>query len=561
MLTGLSIRDVVLIASLDLEIEGGFTALTGETGAGKSILLDALGLTLGERAERGVVRAGADRAMASAAFDVGENHPVHGLLADLGLDAAEEGRIVLRRVVQPDGRSKAWVNDAPASVGALKQLGAMLLEVHGQHASVGLMEEASHLGLLDQFAKSGSLLEAVREAWQAQSDARAAHEAALARLARAGSDRDYIAHMVAELLKLAAQPGEEATLDNERRALMGTEKVATALKDAAVILDEGTIETRLTNAAMALDRAGPAQAGTSGTLADLVATATAAIDRALNEIADAQTAVQRATYSLDADPGRLDLVEERLFALRAAARKHGVAVDDLSGVLARAQAELAAIDDGDAAVIAAGKALKAAEAAYARSADSLSQHRAAAATALDAAVSAELPPLKLEKCRFRTRILASPDHAGRNGWDRVAFEIAPNPGAGFGPLSAIASGGELSRLSLALKVVLAADGGTLALVFDEVDQGIGGATADAVGRRLGQLSSQAQVLCVTHSPQVAARADHHWRIEKAVAGGVTTTSVRVLVPDEREDELARMLAGEEITDAARAAARALVTAG
>jgi DNA repair protein RecN (Recombination protein N) len=560
MLTGLSIRDIVLISALDLEIEGGFTALTGETGAGKSILLDALGLALGERAERGIVRAGAERAMASAAFDIGAVHPAHAILEDLGMDPAEDGRIVLRRVVQPDGRSKAWVNDSTASVGALRQLAATLLEVHGQHASVGLMDESSHLPLLDQFARSGPALETVRQAWAAQESARLAHDQAVARLARAGADRDYIAHMVAELTKLSPQPGEEEALDQERRGLMGTEKLATALKDASVILDDGGIEARLTNAAVALDRGSPAQAGTSGPIADLIAHATAAIDRALNEVAEAQNAVVRATHSLDADPGRLDLVEDRLFSLRAAARKHGVSVADLPARLAAAQAELTAIDDGDSAVIAAAKALKAAQVAYADAADKLSALRQEAAVLLDAAVMTELPPLKLEKCRFRTRLASSPDYAGRNGWDKVAFEIAPNPGAGFGPLSAIASGGELSRLSLALKVVLSADGGTLALVFDEVDQGIGGATADAVGRRLAQLAGTAQVLCVTHSPQVAARANHHWRIEKSVTDGSTSTTVRVLAQAEREDELARMLAGEEITDAARAAARALARA-
>lgn len=555
MLTALSIRDIVLIEALDLQIEPGFTALTGETGAGKSILLDALALALGERADRGLVRAGAERAQATAVFHTGADHPVHAVLEELDLPAAEDGDVVLRRSVTVDGRSRATVNDAPASAGALRRLAGALIEVHGQHASTGLMDQGSHRALLDSFARTGPLLADVAAAWDGWKAAREAHDAARARLARAGSERAWLVHVLAELDKLAPQEGEEAQLDAERRTLMAGEKTVAALRDAASALDDPRLEQRLGNASRALSRiGGPGQ----DAVPDGIEAAMNALDRALNDIAEAQNQIGRAARSLDADPQRLELIEERLFALRAAARKHGVGADGLAQVRARAAAELAAIDAGDAAVEAAARALAEAEVTYRAAATRLSAARSEAAGRLDAAVMQELPPLKLDRAQFRTRIEADPDRPGRDGHDRVAFEIAPNPGAGFGPLSQIASGGELSRLSLALKVVLSADGGTLALVFDEVDQGIGGATADAVGRRLGALATTAQVLCVTHSPQVAARASHHWRIQKTVEAGRTATQVVVLAPSEREAELARMLSGADITDAALAAARALL---
>jgi DNA repair protein RecN (Recombination protein N) len=559
MLTGLSIRDVVLIDGLDLEIEAGFTALTGETGAGKSILLDALGLALGDRADRGLVRAGAERASAGAVFEVGEGHAVLEVLADLDLPEPEDGRLVLRRSIGVDGKGRAHVNDAPASAGALRRLGAALLEVHGQHASASLMDPASHRALLDQHARNGPERAAAAQAWAAREEARETLDRALAVARRASTDRDYLAHVVAELEKLAPQVGEEEALDAERRFLMGSEKIAGALKEATDALADGRAEQRLSAAARALTRLGRVDGEGADKINAAVDAAAAAFERALSELADGQGWLARAGDALDADPARLDGLEERLFALRAAARKHGVGVAALVEVREKAAASLAAIDTADEAIGAARAELEAAEKAHAAAAAALSATRHAAAAALDVAVAAELPPLKLEKARFRTRVDTDPDRPTRDGIDKVTFEIAPNPGAGFGPLSEIASGGELSRLSLALKVVLAGDGGTLALVFDEVDQGVGGATADAVGRRLKALSAKSQVLCVTHSPQVAARADRQWRIEKTVRDGVTRTGVRVLAEDEREEELARMLSGAEITEEARAAARALAT--
>lgn len=557
MLSALSIRDVVLIESLDLDIEPGFTALTGETGAGKSILLDALGLALGERADRGLVRHGAQRGQATAVFEVQDNHPACAMLDELDLPAPEDGRIVLRRSVGLDGKSRAYVNDAPASVGALRRLGGALLEIHGQHASVGLMDANTHRDLLDSYGRCSGLKANVLAAWRELDDARSRLEDAEKQARRASSDRDYLAHVLAELERLAPKAGEELALDGERRALMGSEKAATALKDAADALSDNKAEQRMAAAARALSRVGKPEGEGATSITKAVDSAVTALERALTELGDAQGWIARAGDYLDADPGRLDHLEERLFALRAAARKHGVTVEGLPQALANAAAALNAIDSADEAILTAKRDLEKAQVIYNKLAADLSAKRHCGASALDAAVTLELPPLKLEKARFRTRIETDAEKPGKDGIDKVVFEIAANPGAGFGPLSEIASGGELSRLSLALKVVLSADGGTLALVFDEVDQGIGGATADAVGRRLSSLSQTAQILCVTHSPQVAARAHRHWRIEKAVVDGVTRTNVALLPQDAREEELARMLSGADITVEARAAARAL----
>ena len=561
MLSALSIRDVVLIESLDLEIESGFTALTGETGAGKSILLDALGLALGERADRGLVRHGAGRGQATAVFEVQDNHPACDLLTELDLPAPEDGRIVLRRSVGLDGKSRAYVNDAPASVGALRRLGSVLLEIHGQHASVGLMDSNTHRDLLDTYARCGGLKSDVFAAWRELDDARARLLDAEKQARRASSDRDYLAHVVAELERLGPKTGEEQALDGERRGLMGSEKAATALKDAADALSDNKAEQRMAAAARALSRVGKPESDDASAISKAVDNAVTALENALTDLGDAQGWIVRAADYLDADPGRLDQLEERLFALRAAARKHGVTVEGLPQALLNAVAALNAIDSADEAILAARRDLEKIQGVYNALAQDLSSRRQTGATALDAAISHELPPLKLDKARFRTRIDTDADKPGKDGIDRVIFEIAANPGAGFGPLSEIASGGELSRLSLALKVVLSADGGTLALVFDEVDQGIGGATADAVGRRLSTLSKTAQILCVTHSPQVAARAHRHWRIEKTVIEGVTRTHVALLPQEAREEELARMLSGAQITPEARAAAKALSVAG
>lgn len=562
MLVGLSIRDVVLIEALDLEIRGGFTALTGETGAGKSILLDALGLALGARSDKGLVRAGAERASASATFEPPADHPAHALLEELGLPPAEEGMLVLRRVLGADGKSRAFVNDAPATAQALVRLGAGLLEVHGQHAATGLLDAASHRPLLDRFAGAEALLAQTAAAWAALKAARATHEALLARQAEADRERGFLAHAAEELTRLAPRPGEEGALAAERQTLMAGEKLAGALKDAGEALADGAAEARLTAAARALDRATRLSTPEADTPVLAAARAAAdALERALVETGEARAQIDAAARRFEADPMRLEAIEERLFALRAAARKHAASVEALPALAARFAADLDALETLDADIASAARTLAEAEAAYEACADALSAERAGAAGRLAEAVMAELPDLRLEKVRLRVSVQPDPARAGSQGRDRVVMEVSTNPGAPFGPLAAIASGGELARLSLALKVALARTGEAATLIFDEVDQGVGGATADAVGRRLARLAEGAQILCVTHSPQVAARARTHWRIEKAAsADGSVRTTVVTLAADAREEEIARMLAGAEITPEARAAARTLVGA-
>jgi DNA repair protein RecN (Recombination protein N) len=562
MLAALSVRDVVLIEALDLELGPGFTALTGETGAGKSILLDALGLALGARADKGLVRAGAERASAAAAFEVGADHPAHALIAEMELPEAEDGRIVLRRTLGADGKGRAFVNDAPASAGALRAIGASLLEICGQHAALGLTDPGEHRRLLDAFAGAQVELAAVANAWDDLVAAGAALEAIAERAARAARDRDWLIDMLGELDRLDPRPGEEERLDGERRFLMGSERLAAALADAQGALSDsrsGSVETRLTNAARALGRLGD-PGPDHAALGQAVAAAAAALDRALVEVGEARAGVEAAIRAFDAEPQKLEQVEERLFALRAAARKHGVGADALPDLRARARADLASIDTADAERAAAEQALKAAQAAFETAAGVLSSARQAAAKHLEAVVAAELPALKLERARFRALVAPGGAKPGPHGTDKVGFEIAANPGAPFGPLADVASGGELSRLTLALKVALSRSAAMATLIFDEIDQGVGGATADAVGRRLRALAGSTQILCVTHSPQVAARADAHWRIEKAAAGGAMRTKVVALDDAAREEELARMLAGAAVTDEARAAARALVGA-
>jgi len=563
MLTGLSIRDVVLIEALDLEIGPGFTALTGETGAGKSILLDALGLALGERGDKGLVRNGAERASASATFLIPTPHPVRDVLDELGMDALDDDVLTLRRIVAADGKSRAFVNDAPVAAKTLSLLGEHLLEVHGQHAAAGLMQPSNHRTLLDDFCQNTPERQAVSTAWATLARARQDLTDLTERREQAARDRDYITHILSELERLDPRAGEEETLDGERRFLMATEKLANALQEAMAALGDGgssAVEGKLMSAARALERGNRLIADSPDeALTKAVTGAAAALDRALVEAAEARALLETAARAFDAEPGRVEKVEERLFALRAAARKHNIGVEALPDLRKKLLNDLIALENLDAAINTAEKALTAAEAAYDKAATILTASRSAGAARLDSAIMAELGPLKLDKARFQTALERDDTRANANGRDRVSFEIATNPGNPFGPLSSIASGGELARFSLALKVALASEASTATLVFDEVDQGVGGATADAVGRRLKVLSQSAQILTVTHSPQVAARADAHWRIAKSDrADGTTRTSVTILETNEREEEIARMLSGAEITLEARAAARILV---
>ena len=566
MLIGLGVRDVVLIERLDLAFGPGLTALTGETGAGKSILLDALGLAAGRRADAGLVRRGADQATASAIFAPGPGHAVWSILEEKGLGCAPDEDLVLRRTLSADGRSRAFVNDQPATVAVLRELSALLLEVHGQHETVGLLDAATHRPLLDAFGALGAELAACAEAWSLWRAVRDKAQALADAAGRSAEESAELSARLAELDRLDPRDGEEASLAEERALLGAAEKMLADISAAAEAMGGGALSQRLGQALRALerarDRALATGADAEGRSVTLIVDAIQAASGALSELAEAEPAVDAAAGAFDVEPDRLDKVEERLFALRAAARRLGVPVDALSVTRAEIAARLHAIEDGEGSLAVAKAAAAAARSAYDAAARDLTAARRAAGDRLGAAVAAELAPLRLDKARFRVSVEpTADDRAGPSGADRVQFEIATNPGAPFGPLGSIASGGELARLALALKVALASRGGEQPLmIFDEVDQGVGGAVADAVGQRLKRLAAQAQILVVTHSPQIAASADTHWRVIKREDGAKVRTDVEALGPAAREEEIARMLSGAEITEAARAAARALMNA-
>ena len=552
MLTGLAIRDVVLIEALALEFGSGLGVLTGETGAGKSILLDALGLALGVRADTGLVRQGAAQASVSATFELPAGHPALALLAegDLAIEPGEP--LVIRRSVRADGGSRAFVNDQPASAGLLRGLGAALVEIHGQHDDRGLLNPRGHRALLDAFGRIDTATAATAHArWRAADDALAT---AAADLENAARDREWLEHAVAELAAAAPEPGEEAMLAEARATMQKGARLADELETAAALVEgsEGGLAL-LRQAARRLDRLAPEH--------DTLALALAAIDRAVIEAAEAEDRLAEARAAFAFDPARLETMETRLFDLRALARKHRVEPDDLAALTEELAARLARIEAGGEGLAALEREAAAARADYLAAADAVSAARKAAAARLDVAVAGELAPLKLDAARFRTAIEALPETGwGASGRDRVEFEISTNPGAPFAPLAKIASGGELSRFILALKVALAEEGGAGTMIFDEVDRGVGGAVASAIGERLARLAEQSQVLVVTHSPQVAARASHHYRIEKSHGDGGTRTTVRKLSEPERREEIARMLSGAAITEEARAQAARLLDA-
>jgi DNA repair protein RecN (Recombination protein N) len=568
MLIGLSIRDVVLIESLDLAIGEGLTALTGETGAGKSIILDALGLATGARADAGLVRRGAaGHASATAMFALTADHPAFAYLDEKGLDYGRDEDLVLRRQLSPDGRSRAFVNDQATSVGVLKDLGALLLEVHGQHETVGLLDPKTHRNLLDAFGSVS--VGAVGGAWSAWRAAREKAEALRDLASRAAAETEELTLRLSELDRLDPREGEEDSLAEERALLSSAEKVITDVASAQDALGSD-FSGKLAQAYRALerarDRALQAGAPADGAAMTRLQAACDAVDRALVEAQEASAAIDTVAESFEFEPDRLEKAEERLFALRGMARKLNILVQDLPAKRAEFAARLQAIETSEDALKAADAEAAEAREAYLYAAEALSAERRAAGDALAKAVEAELAPLKLEKARFRVAVepLAE-DRAGPTGLDRIAFEISTNPGAPFGPMEAIASGGELARFALALKAALAGRGGgpQPLMIFDEVDQGVGGAVADAVGLRLKRLAKGsngigAQVLVVTHSAQVAARGDAHWRISKSGDDTSTRTKVEPLSPAEREEEIARMLSGAEVTEAARAAARALI---
>ncbi len=552
MLTRLSIRDVVLIEALDLDFGDGLGALTGETGAGKSILLDALGLALGVRADSGLVRQGAERAVVSASFELPPSHAVAQLLTESGLDAEPGEPLIIRRIVKADGGSRASINDQPVSATLLREIGDLLVEIHGQHDDRGLLNPKGHRTLLDSFGSCDT--EKAARSW---SDWRAAEEALAAareEVEAAERDKEFLDHAVAELRSLAPEAGEEAQLAGARATMQKGDRIAEDLAGVSELLagSEGAL-ARLRQAARGANRI----AGEH----ELLAEALAALDRAIIEGDEAEEKLAEAMHLLSFDPAKLDETEARLFDIRALARKHRVDPDALPVLAEELEAKLQGIEAGAERLAALEADVAVKRDAYEEAADTLGKARRKAAAKLDAAVALELGPLKLDAAQFRTSVEALDETQwGAAGQDRVAFEISTNPGAPFGPLAKIASGGELSRFILALKVALAEQGGAATMIFDEVDRGVGGAVAGAIGERLARLAQGAQLLVVTHSPQVAARAGGQWRIAKASDGLVTRTSVHLLDAAERREEIARMLSGAETTDEARAQANRLLEA-
>lgn len=552
MLTALSIRDVVLIETLDLEFGPGLGVLTGETGAGKSILLDALGLALGARADSGLVRNGQPQAVVSVSFDVPEAHPAMTLLSENGLDSEAGEPLVIRRIVKADGGSRALVNDQSASVALLRDLGSLLVEIHGQHDDRGLLNPRGHRALLDSYGRIDT--QPCEHAFRAWRGSEAALASARDQLELAARDRDYLEHAVAELERLAPQPGEEEALAALRATMQKGARLAEDLGAVGALLEgsEGGLSL-LRQAARRLDRV----AGEHDKLGE----ALAAIDRAVIEASEAEDRLAEAAEALACDPTRLEEAETRLFELRAVARKHRVEPDALAALAEELSGKLDAIAAGDEGLAALEKAVRENRSAFETEAAELSRQRAEAAARLDLAVARELAPLKLDAAKFKTVLEAvgEPNWSGK-GRDRVEFEISTNPGAPFAPLTRIASGGELSRFILALKVALAESGGAATMIFDEIDRGVGGAVASAIGERLHRLAGQAQLLVVTHSPQVAARGNQHLLIEKSHQGLVTRTSVHALDEAKRREEIARMLSGAQVTDEARAQATRLLEA-
>jgi DNA repair protein RecN (Recombination protein N) len=549
MLRTLTIRDMLLIDRLELDFQPGLNVLTGETGAGKSILLDSLGFVLGWRGRADLVRQGAAQGEVEAVFELSDDHPGRAVLIESGIDP--EDALILRRVNAADGRKTAWINGRRATGDVLRALSETLVELHGQHDDRGLLNPRGHRQLLDSFAGVESELAQTRAAWRGLSGARKARTEAEARIAALKSEEDFLRHAVKELDTLDPQPGEEADLDTRRRLMQAATRLRADVERARHALgDEGAERLGLD----ALRWLEDAADGVEGRLDGAIE----ALGRMLADLSDAQSQVDACLDAMDTDPATLEQVEERLFALRALARKHGVLADDLGAHAATLRDRLAALDAGDSDLAALARAERDAAQRFKGACAALTQARSAAAAALDDAMAGELAPLKMDRAVFKTVI--APTDPGPEGADAVTFEVATNPGAPAGALNKIASGGELSRFLLALKVCLSRGNSGVTMIFDEIDRGVGGATADAVGRRLRGLAQGAQVLVVTHSPQVAALGAHHWRVEKSVAGAQTLSRVARLSAGERVDEIARMLSGDTVTEAARGAAQALIGA-
>jgi DNA repair protein RecN (Recombination protein N) len=549
MLRQLAVTNVVLVERLELEFEPGLGVLTGETGAGKSILLDALGLALGARADSGLVRSGADSASVSAEIVLAPGHPVLALMVEQGIESDSGEPLILRRTLKSDGGSRAFVGAASVPAALLRDIGALAVEIHGQHDDRGLLNPKGHRALLDSFSRLDT--GAVAAAWSEVLALETELARARAEVEAAERDREWLEHACREIEVLAPEEGEETRLGEERAAMQAGARAGESLTGLDELLggSDGAL-AQLRQAARRIERGAADHA--------LLAEALAALDRALIEASEAEDRIARAADALAFDPARLEQVEARLFDIRGLARKHRVEPDALAALGEQMRGQLAAIVAGGERLAELDSRLVAAREAYAAAAGQLSVARHGAAALLDTAVAGVLAPHKLDSARFRTAIASA--EPGASGRDRVEFEVSTNPGAPFGPLVKIASGGELSRFILALKVALAEAGSAATMIFDEVDRGVGGAVASAIGERLARLAERSQVLVVTHSPQVAARASHHYRIEKSHGAEGTRTSVRKLSADERREEIARMLSGASITEEARAQAAKLLEA-
>lgn len=547
MLVSLEIRDILIIEALELEFQPGLNVLTGETGAGKSILLDSLGFVLGWRGRADLVRKGAETGEVTAVFHLGPDHPARAILDRAGFLVQDE--LILRRTNTVAGRKTARINDRRASGEVLRQLSDCLVELHGQQDDRGLLNPTTHRKILDDFGGLQDSVDQVRWAWKLWADCRAQLETATQALQQARQDEAFLRHAVDELETLAPEPGEEAALDTRRRLMQAAARIREDIARAHGALGPEGAEGTMGDARRWLEDAAQAAEGRLNAPLDALA-------RALTELGEAQQGVEECLRDLSFDSDELEQVEERLFAMRALARKHDCLADELADFTVELRARLDALEAGDADLHALSEATKQAETAYGKLAKQLTKQRGDAAQALDQAMAGELAPLKMERAVFTTALDQA--DAGPDGVDQVVFTVATNPGAPAGPLNRIASGGELSRFLLALKVCLSGGETGLTMIFDEIDRGVGGATADAVGRRLAQIAQGQQVLVVTHSPQVAARGQHHWRVEKTIQGGASRTGVVALNSSAREDELARMLSGDTVTEEARAAARVLL---
>ncbi|MEM1133142.1 MAG: DNA repair protein RecN [Pseudomonadota bacterium] len=551
MLASLSIRDLVIIEALELNFASGLGVLTGETGAGKSILLDALGLVLGARADSGLVRAGSEKARVTAGFEVAlDKGSLADLLADNDIEIETGEPLIIRRQVKADGGSRAHINDQPVSAALLREVATHLVEIHGQHDDRGLINPAGHRQLLDSFAKAD--IASVAAAYADWRKAEAALEQARAEMAEAERDRDFLQHSLEELHQFAPEAGEEEALALERATMQKGEKLSESLSEITAMLEGSDSPlAALRSLTRKLDRIAPDH--------EMLAEALSALDRALIEAVEGEEKLAVAQDALLFDPERLDDIETRLFALRALARKHDVAGDDLPALMQKMEAQWAALESGSGNLAALEAECAKAREAYIAAAKALHQARITAGESLDSTVANELKPLKLDAARFQTAISELPEERwGPNGISAVEFLISTNPGSDFAPLMKIASGGELSRFILALKVALAEQGGAATMIFDEIDRGVGGAVASAIGERLSRLSRQTQLLVVTHSPQVAAKGDHHLLISKSSDGTVARTNVQALDAATRQEEIARMLSGEEVTQEARAQADRLL---